>query len=76
MKKYKNGDDLGDALKNKDLRVGEYIIYHGYIHEVIDAGDQGLRVKALKRINEDNTDEEYDCPLHGKVGHGGDCPRC
>ena len=43
--KYLTGEDLLDALHS--LPVGKKIMYHGILHEVIDAGAQGKRIAAI-----------------------------
>lgn len=41
---YATGEALTDALP--DLKVGSLLRYHGVLHKVIDAGEQGHRVAA------------------------------
>lgn len=52
MPRFDNGEQLEEALHY--LRVGTRVMYHGIEHEVIDAGEQGKRVKAV-RNNENVT---------------------
>jgi len=42
---YKSGEDLKNDLEQ--LPVGTRIIYHGVLHRVVEAGDQGHRVAAI-----------------------------
>jgi len=48
MREFKNGEELREALATT-LRPGDKVIYHGIVHRVIDAGDQGLRVACDKQ---------------------------
>lgn len=43
---YKTGNELINDLEK--LPVGGYIVYHGVVHKIIDAGSQGHRIAAIK----------------------------
>ena len=45
-REFENGDDLRDALPLMD--IGTLVRYHGALHTVIDAGEQGHRIAAVQ----------------------------
>ncbi len=46
IRTFNNGDELRDALPQ--MKVGTHLMYHGVLHEVVDAGpEQGHRAAAI-----------------------------
>lgn len=76
---HMNGFSLNDMTKTMELcaKIAENTIVFEY--EGVDIyGDAAAKAIRASITNQDNpTNEETDCVIHGKIGGvNGDCPRC
>ena len=62
--------------RNPDMRLGQLLWYiAGKDPFYIEDDDLIRHVKKLSVVEGDEAEEEYNCPIHGKLGSS-ECPRC